>query len=149
MSLSANRRPLRRDMRYSATSSSDSMRSAAPSMSSYWPLLSDHRRTTRRHDAEGHHGIRGASARAGHYSRVLRFKGLEVGDDVRHLAGIELEFRHAGMAGTDTFRQRFGKTLDRIAFVQRPQRRRDLQRAGAHPVDRMALGTVRTHIGEA
>ena len=57
------------------------------------------------------------------------FEGLQIRQQVTNLVRIELELRHGRMAGLNAFGERFGQCFYRIALVQRPERRRDLERA--------------------
>ena len=57
------------------------------------------------------------------------FEGLQIRQQVVDLIGIELELRHGRMAGLDAFGERLSEGFDRIAHVQCPERRRDLERA--------------------
>ena len=63
------------------------------------------------------------------------FEGLQIRQQVVNLIGIELKFRHGRMAGLDALGERLSQGFDRITLVQSPERRRDLERALAHPVD--------------
>ena len=62
-------------------------------------------------------------------SRCCQFQAssdLQVGDHVADLAGIEPELRHGWMAGDDSFGERLLEIFDRIALMQRAERRGDL-----------------------
>lgn len=76
---------------------------------------------------------------------ALSFERFQIGNDVRHLAGVELEFRHARVASNDPFSQRFLQTLDRVSFMQGAKRRRYGQRAIADAHDRMALRAMNAY----
>src|SRR4051812_3168031 len=67
----------------------------------------------------------------------LFFQCLEIGDHIADLVAVEAELRHVLVTGADAFRERLLQALDRIAQMQRAERRRDLQRALARLVDRM------------
>ena len=63
---------------------------------------------------------------------------LHVRQQVVNLVGIELKLRHGRMTGLDTLGQRLRDGLDRVAVVQCPERRRDLERARRYLVDGVA-----------
>lgn len=70
------------------------------------------------------------------------FKRFQIRQQIVNLVGIELERRHGRMAGFDTLGQCFTKGFDRIAVVQCPERRRDLERAFTRAAYGMAARTV-------
>lgn len=59
-----------------------------------------------------------------------------------NLVGVQLERRHRGVAGVDTFGQRLPKPLDGISQMQVPEWRGGLERTVGYPVDRVATGAV-------
>src|SRR3954447_11279935 len=75
----------------------------------------------------------------------LFFQCLEIGDHIADLVAVEAELRHVLVTGADVFRERLLQALDRIAQMQRAERRRDLQRALARLVDRMTPRAVRAN----
>ena len=56
---------------------------------------------------------------------VRLFKRLQIRQQITDLVRIELEGRHGRMPGGDAFGQRLAEGLDRIALVQRAERRRE------------------------
>ena len=75
-------------------------------------------------------------------SPVCLFERLQIRQQITDLIGLELEGRHRRMTGVDAFGQRLSEGLDRVTLVQRPERRRDLERAWRNLVDRMALRAI-------
>lgn len=65
----------------------------------------------------------------------MSFQGFQERNEIADLIGIEAELRHSGVPGDDAFGQRLLQRFDWIAFVQGPEGRRDLQRAGTDFVD--------------
>jgi len=63
------------------------------------------------------------------------FQRLQIRQQVVNLIGIELKFRHGRMAGLNALGERLSQCFYRITLVESPERRRDLERALAHPVD--------------
>ena len=76
-------------------------------------------------------------------NRILALDGIQVGEQVVDLSGIELELGHGRMARRDAFRKGLREILDRIAGVQGPEGRRFRNGAVADAADGMALGAVR------
>lgn len=61
-------------------------------------------------------------------SRRPSFEGLQVGDEVSNLVGIEAKFGHGRMSGHEFFAQCFLEGFDGIAFVKGSEGRGDLER---------------------
>src|SRR5438067_54595 len=72
----------------------------------------------------------------------LAFERFEVGDDVADLTGVEAKFRHGRVTGHDAFGQRFLQIVDRIALVQRAERRRDREGTVTDLSDRMTARAI-------
>ncbi len=73
------------------------------------------------------------SMRAANLPAVI--EGFEERDEVSDLVGVQPKFRHARVPGRDTLRKRLGECLDRVSRMQRPERRRYLERTGRHAID--------------
>ena len=58
------------------------------------------------------------------------------------LIGVELKFRHIGMAGHDAFGERLAQRFDRITVMQRSKRRGSREFARRDPIDRVASGAM-------
>jgi len=67
---------------------------------------------------------------------------FQIGDDIPDLTRIEPELGHRWVAGDDSLRERFFEVFNRIAFVERAERRRDLQWTLTDFADRMAARTI-------
>jgi hypothetical protein len=78
-------------------------------------------------------------------TRVTATSSLKIVD----LIWLEPEFRHGRVSGDDTLTKRFFQTHERIALMERAERRRDFQLAFADFVDRVAMGTVGSGDGKA
>src|SRR5262245_18360737 len=63
------------------------------------------------------------------------FECLQIRQQIVDLVRIELELRHGRMSGLDAFGERLRQVCYRIALVQGPERRRNLERALADAVD--------------
>lgn len=74
---------------------------------------------------------------------------FEIGQKVVDLVRLELESGHVGVAGIDALGECFLKRVYRVALVQGPERRRDLERAFGPTVNRMAARAVGACIGLA
>lgn len=74
---------------------------------------------------------------------------LEVGQEVVDLVRLELESGHVGMAGIDAFGERFLEGIDRVALVQGPERRSDLEWAFGATVDRVTARAIGARISLA
>jgi len=70
------------------------------------------------------------------------FERFEIRQQVVNLVGRELELRHRRMPGGDAFRKGLAEGLDRVSLMQRPERRRRLERTLTGPTDRMASSAV-------
>jgi hypothetical protein len=101
------------------------------------------------HDRLDHSGVVGETgaspaAVAGIVAAVdwTLFEGLQVRQQVVNLVGVELKLRHGRMTGLDAFGERLSQGFDRIALVQCPEWRRDLERAWADPVDGVTSSAI-------
>jgi hypothetical protein len=74
--------------------------------------------------------------------RDLAFEHLQEVDKIPNLARVEAEFRHAGVTDDDSLPQRFLKSFNRIAQMQRSERRCDFYGAWADFVDGMTFRTM-------
>ena len=75
--------------------------------------------------------------------RCRLLEGFKELDEVADLIGFELELRHAGMAGRNSFAECLLKHLHGIAFMQGAERWSYPKRAWADFVDRMASCAIK------
>lgn len=75
--------------------------------------------------------------------RCRLLKGFKEFDEVADLIGLELELRHAGMAGRNSFTECLLKHFHGIAFMQGAERWSYPKRARADFVDCMALCAIK------
>src|SRR5581483_5666852 len=72
----------------------------------------------------------------------LSFEGFQKGDEITNLVRLEAKLRHVRMTGDDALAERFLQRLHWITQMQRAKRRRELERARAHLVDRVTARTI-------